>query len=171
MFVNPISIAPPASTNTERRVVIHEPSPTKASQKDSKDILAVDFTAAEDIGQHDNVTQDGDAVLPQLQPEPDVVSSLVPTNSEHVSISYSPTLVLQDEFWDEMHPDSPVHEVISRTPPTQVTTHVLESPESPLESMEIDAKSPHMSPSFRRLRKGLRPSSSSSMTSIPKDAA
>lgn len=49
MFVDPISIAPPISTNTERCVVIHELAPTKAHQKESEDIPVVDNTTAEDI--------------------------------------------------------------------------------------------------------------------------
>ena len=53
MFVDPISIAPPVSTNTERRVVIHEPAPTKTHQKESEDVPVVDNTAAEDIQAED----------------------------------------------------------------------------------------------------------------------
>ena len=52
--------------------------------------------------------------------------------------------------------------MIPTTPPAHVTTPVLESLESPLlESLEEDTPTPQGPPSFRRLRKGPRPSSSS----------
>ena len=41
MFVDPTS-APRASTNPERRVVVVEPTPTEAHQRESEDILGVD---------------------------------------------------------------------------------------------------------------------------------
>ena len=60
MIVEPISVALPASPNREHRVVMHELASTEAPV--SKEILVADSTAAEDIGQDDNV--DDDEVLP-----------------------------------------------------------------------------------------------------------
>lgn len=53
-------MAPPASKNTERHVILHEPAPTEAHAQETEDIPAVDNTASEDIGHEDNV-----------QPEPE----------------------------------------------------------------------------------------------------
>ena len=61
--------------------------------------LAVDPTAAEDIGPHDNV--EDDEVLPQL--EYNVVSSPVRTNNELISIGRPLTPIAQDASWAD-HP-------------------------------------------------------------------
>ena len=53
-------MARPASENQERQVVVHEPASTEAQEVE--DNPAVDPTAAEDIGPHDNV--EDDEVLP-----------------------------------------------------------------------------------------------------------
>ena len=61
-------------------MIVHEPASTEAPE--AEDIPAVDLTAAEDIGQDDNV--EDDEVLPQI--EHNVVSSPVLMNSELISI-------------------------------------------------------------------------------------
>jgi hypothetical protein len=129
--VTPISIAPPASTNQDRRVVMHEPAPIETHV--TIDIPATNTIAAEDIGHDENVRND-DEVLPQLTQ--DVLSSPVPTNSENVSIGDPPTPIVQDQFWDKQHPNTLLHEVIPCTPPAQVTTLVLETPQVTPEDME-----------------------------------
>ena len=50
----------PASEHKERRMIVHEPASPEAP--DAEDNPAVDPTAAEDIGPHDNV--EDDEVLP-----------------------------------------------------------------------------------------------------------
>ena len=60
MLVEPISVALPASTNREHRLVVHEPASTETHE--SEDIPAADSTTAEDIGHEDNV--EDDEVLP-----------------------------------------------------------------------------------------------------------
>ena len=58
--VESISVACPVSENQERQVVVHEPASTEAHE--AEDNPAVDTTAADDIGPHDNV--EDDEVLP-----------------------------------------------------------------------------------------------------------
>src|SRR5215216_3003724 len=145
LYVEPISVALPASTNQQRRVVIHEPASPEAPA--SEDIPVVDPLAAEDIGHEDNGNDD--EVLPQFpQIEPNPVSSPAPTSSEQVSIGHPLTPFTQDE--------------IPRTPPAQLTSQVLDD-----DYMEQTTPSPKASPSFRRLRKGLSPQVS--MSSIPEE--
>ena len=60
LLVEPISVARPASTNQERRLVIHEPAFTEAPE--DEEVPAVDPMTAEDIGHEDNV--EDDEVLP-----------------------------------------------------------------------------------------------------------
>ena len=137
-------------------MVVHEPASTEAHV--SEEIPDADTTAAEDIGHEDNV--DDGAVLPQV---PHLMQKLVslpaPTSSEQISIGGPMKPITQDEFWGEQHPNTPLHEVIPRTPPAQVTTPVLETPQETPEDMEKTTPSPQASPSFRRLRRGPRPGS------------
>ena len=63
LVVEPISMVRPASTHQERQLIVHEPASTEAHT--AEDIPAVDPTAAEDIGDHDNV--EDDVVLPQIE--------------------------------------------------------------------------------------------------------
>nr|XP_020188130.1 neuromodulin-like [Aegilops tauschii subsp. strangulata] len=93
--VEPISVALPASTNCECRLVVHEPASTEAPE--SKDIPAADSTAAEDMGQEDYV--EDDEVIPQLEPK--LVSSPAPMSSELISIGRPMTPIAQDELWEE----------------------------------------------------------------------
>ena len=79
-MVEPLSVIHP---NTERRLIVHEPSPIEAP--DAEDIPAADPIAAEDIGHQDNVQ--GDAALPQLE------------TSEPISIGRPLTPMAQDESW------------------------------------------------------------------------
>jgi hypothetical protein len=72
--VTPISVAPPASGNSERRVIVHEPATTEVPV--TEEIPAADPTAAEDIGTDANAQHDDDEVLPQLTEN--MVSSPVP---------------------------------------------------------------------------------------------
>ena len=60
LIVEPISVARPASSHQERRMVIHEPASTEAPE--AEDIPAAEPTVAEDIGHHDDV--EDDEVLP-----------------------------------------------------------------------------------------------------------
>ena len=136
LLVEPISVALPASTNCEHRLIVHEPASTKAHE--SEDIPAFDSTIAEDIGHEDNV--EDDEVLPQILPNS--VSSPAPTSSELISIGGPTTPFTQDVFWEEHHPNSPLHEVIPCTPPTQVTTLVLETSQATPEDMEKTTPSP-----------------------------
>ena len=136
LLVEPFSVALPASTNRERRLVVHEPASTEAHE--SEDIQAADSTAVEDIGHDDNV--EDDEVLPQILPNS--VSSPAPTSSELISIGGPTTPFTQDVFWEKHHPNSPLHEVIPRTPPTQVTTLVLETSQATPEDMEKTTPSP-----------------------------
>src|SRR3954470_12633661 len=53
LIVEPISVARPDSSHQERRMIVHEPASIEAPE--AEDILAVDPTAAEDIGHNDNV--------------------------------------------------------------------------------------------------------------------
>ena len=81
----------------ERQLTIHEPASTEAHE--AEDIPAVDPTAAEDIGHHDNV--EDDVVLPQIEHQQ--VSSPVLTHSELISIGRPLTPMAQDESWAD-HP-------------------------------------------------------------------
>ena len=60
LIVEPISVAHPSSAHREHRLVVHEPAFTKALEAEENP--AVDPTAAEDIGPHDNI--EDDEVLP-----------------------------------------------------------------------------------------------------------
>ena len=104
-------------------------------------------------------------MLPQILPNP--VSLPAPTSSELISIGGPTTLITQDVFWEEQHPNSSLHEVIPCTPPSHVTTLVLETLQTTPEDMEKTTPSPQASPSFRRLRRG--PRSTVSMSSIPEE--
>lgn len=53
----------PASEHQEHQVIVHEPASPEAPE--AEDNPAVDPTAAEDIGPHDNV--EDDEVLPQIE--------------------------------------------------------------------------------------------------------
>nr|XP_040256311.1 enolase-phosphatase E1-like [Aegilops tauschii subsp. strangulata] len=161
LIIEPISIALPASTNREPRLAVHEPASTEAHE--FEDIPAADSTAAKDIGHDDNV--EDDEVLPQIQPNP--VSSPTPTSSELINIGGPTMPITQDVFWEEQHPNSPLHEVIPRTPPAHVTTPVLETLQDTPKDMEKTTPSPKASPSFKRLCRGPRPSVS--MSSIPEE--
>ena len=114
--------------------MIHEPASTEAPE--SEEIPAVNPIGAEDIGHEDNV--EDDVVLPRFpQIEPNPVSSPAPTSSEQISIGRPLTPFTQDE--------------IPHIPPAQVTSPVVDD-----DYMEQTTPSPKASPSFRRLRKGLR---------------
>ena len=87
----------PASEHQERRMIVHEPASTEAPE--AEDIPAVDPTAAEDIGHHDNV--EDDEVLPQIEHQ--LVSSPVLTHSELISIGRPLMPTSQDASWAD-HP-------------------------------------------------------------------
>lgn len=99
--VEPIFVALTASTDRERRLIVHDPAPTEA--RESEEIPAADSTAAKDMGHEDHV--EDDEVLPQLEAKP--VSSPTPTSSELISIGSPTTPIAQDEFWEEKHPNTP----------------------------------------------------------------
>ena len=101
-------------------MIVHEPATTEAPE--TEEIPAVDPTAAEDIGHQDNV--EDDEVLPQI--EHNVVSSPILTNSELISIGHTLTPIAHDDSWADHPQDSPREEETPTTPPTQVTTPVLE---------------------------------------------
>src|SRR3954463_7422469 len=128
-------------------MIVHEPASTEVPE--AEDIPAVNPTAAEDIGPQDNV--EDDEVLPQI--EHNVVSSPVLTNSELISIGRPLTPIAQDDSWADHPQDSPRQEETLATPPTQVTTPVLEDDDFEAQP----TPSPQASPAFRRLRKGPRP--------------
>ena len=90
-------MARPASEHSERQLIVHEPASTEAPE--AEDNPAVDPTAAEDIGPHDNV--EDDEVLPQI--ERNLVSSSVLTHSELISIGRPLTPTAQDASWAD-HP-------------------------------------------------------------------
>ena len=94
----PISVAPPAKENTDRRVVVHEPAPKEVLV--TEEIPAADPTAAEDIGTDANVQNDDD-VLPQLE---NMVSSPVPEQSEQISIGSPLTPMDRDEVIPHIPP-------------------------------------------------------------------
>lgn len=71
IFVTSISVAPPASTNTERHVIIHELATTEAQANETEEIPVVDSVAAEDNDDED-ITKDN------VQPEPEVISQIEP---------------------------------------------------------------------------------------------
>ena len=128
-------------------MIVHEPASTEAPE--AEDIPAVEPTAAEDIGPQDNV--EDDEVLPQI--EHNVVSSPVLTNSELISIGRPLTPIAQDDSWADHPQDSHRQEETPTTPPTQVTTSVLEDNDF----VAQPTPSPKASPTLRRLRKGPRP--------------
>ena len=74
-------------------------------------------------------------------------------NSELISICRPLTPIAQDDSWDDHPQDSPRQEESPRTPPTQVTTPVLDDEDFVAQT----TPSPQASPAFRRLRKGPRP--------------
>ena len=94
-------MALPASEHCERQLIVHEPASTEAPEAEENPEVnpAVDPTAAEDIGPHDNV--EDDEVLPQIEHQ--LVSSPVLTHSELISISHPLTPTAQDASWDD-HP-------------------------------------------------------------------
>ena len=92
LIVEPISVALSATSNQERRIVIHKPASTEAHE--DEEVPAVDPFTAENIGHEDNV--EVDVVLPQLEPQS--VSSPAPTSSE--LISRRPlTPIAQEDSW------------------------------------------------------------------------
>ena len=128
-------------------MIVHEPASPEAPE--AEDNPAVDPTAPEDIGPHDNV--EDDEVLPQI--EQNLVSSPVLTNSELISIGRPLTPIAQDDSWADHPQDSPRQEESPSTPPPQVTTPVLEDNDF----VAQPTPSSQASPVFRRLRKGPRP--------------
>ena len=97
LVVEPISVACPASTYQERRLIVHEPATTEAPE--AQEDPAVDHTTAEDIGPQDNV--DDDEVLPQIEHQP--ASSPVLMNNELISIGRPLTPIARDDSWAD-HP-------------------------------------------------------------------
>ena len=144
----------PASNYEEHQLVLHEPTSTEAPE--AEDIPTADPLTAEDIGHHDNV--EDDEVLPQIAHQ--LVSTLVITNSELISIGRPLTTIAQDASWADHPQDTPSQDTPS-TPPPQVTTLVLDDDNS----MVKTTPSPKASPAFCRLRKGPRPQVT--MPSIP----
>ena len=141
-------------------MIVHEPASTEAPEAEENPEVnpAVDPTAAEDIGPHDNV--EDDEVLPQI--EHNLVSSPVLTNSELISIGRPLTPIAQDDSWADHPQESPRAEETPVPPPPQVTTPVIDS-----EDFEAHpTPSPQASPAFRRLRKGPRPQVT--LSSVPK---
>ena len=102
-------------------MVVHEPASTEAPEAEEN--VAVDPTTTEDIGPHDNV--EDDEVLPQI--ELNLVSSPVLTNSELISIGHPLTPIAQDDSWADHPQESPRDEETPVTPPTQVTTPVIDN--------------------------------------------
>src|SRR4051812_44700700 len=126
-------------------MIVHEPASTEAHE--AEDIPAVDPTAAEDIGHHDNVADD--VVLPQI--EHNLVSSPVLTDNELISIGRPLTPIAQDASWadhpqQKETPSTPQHQQV--TPPVQAEDDDFEAQPTP---------SSKASPALRRLRKGPRP--------------
>ena len=80
-------------------MIVHEPASTEAPK--AEEIPAAEPTAAEDIGQDDNV--EDDEVLPQIKHN--VVSSPVLTNSKLISIGRPLTPIAQDASWAD-HPQA-----------------------------------------------------------------
>lgn len=159
LIVEPIYVALPASANYERRLVVHEPSSTEAPE--NEEVPAADPNPAEDIGCEDNVNDD--EVLPQLEPIA-MVSSPAPTSNELISIGCPMTPRPMMPITRDMPMDD---ETILRTPPTQVTTPVLETQQESPDAFDSTIPSPQASPSFRRLHRG--PMSQASMSSIPEE--
>ena len=124
-------------------MIVHEPASPKAHK--AEDIPAAEPTAAEDIGQDDNV--EDDEVLPQI--EYNVVSSPVRTNSEIISIGRPLTPIAQDASWADnlQQQDSP------STPQQQQVTSSMQVEEDE----GLPTPSPKASPVLQRLRKGPRP--------------
>lgn len=65
-----------------------------------------------------------------------------------------PTQKINGEFWEEMHPHSLQGEVHLHTPPEDIATHVVNTPDSLLgtTAMGVEDKEQHSSP-FKRLHK------------------
>ena len=124
-------------------MVIHEPASTEAPE--AEDIPAVDPTAAEDIGHHDNV--EDDEVLPQIEHQ--LVSSPVLTQSVLISIGCPLTPTVQDASWA----DHPHRQDTPSSPQPQATPSVQE--EDDFEAQPTPSS--QASPALRRLRKGPRP--------------
>ena len=93
LVVEPISVARPAPAQQGRRLVVPEPAFTEAPEAQEDPV--VDHTTAKDIGPQDNVNDD--EVLPRI--EHNVVSSLVLTHSELISIGRPLTPSAQDATW------------------------------------------------------------------------
>ena len=74
-------------------------------------------------------------------------------NNELISIGRPLTPIAQDDSWADHPQDSPRQAETPATPPTQVTTLVLEDDDFEAQP----TPSPQASPAFRRLRKGPRP--------------
>ena len=120
-------------------MIVHEPTSTEAPE--AEDIPAVDPTAAEDIGHQDNV--EDDEVLPQIEHK---VSSPVLTNNKLISIGRPLTPIAQDDSWADHPQESPCQEETPVTPPTQVTTPVIEDEDF----VAQPTPSPQASPAFRK---------------------
>ena len=74
-------------------------------------------------------------------------------NNKLISIGRPLTPIAQDDSWADHPQDSPRQAETPVTPPTQVTTPVLEDEDF----VAQPTPSPQVSPAFRRLRKGPRP--------------
>ena len=143
LVVEPISMVRPASEHHERQLIVHEPASTETHE--AEDIPAVDPTAAEDIGHHDNV--EDDVVLPQIEHQ--LVSSPVLTHSELISIGRPLTPIAQDASWA----DRPQQQDSPSTPQQQQVTPSMQVEEDE----DLPTPSPKASPVLPRLRKGPRP--------------
>ena len=82
-------------------------------------------------------------------------------NNELISIGHPLTPIAQDDSWADHPQDSPREEESPTTPPTQVTTLVLEDDDFEAQP----TPSPQASPAFRRLRKG--PRTQVTLSSVP----
>lgn len=82
-----------------------------------------------------------------------MVSSPILMNSKLISIGRPLTPIAQDDSWANHPQDSPREEESPSTPPTQVTTPVLDDDDFEAQP----TPSPQASPVFHRLRKGPRP--------------
>jgi hypothetical protein len=142
---------PPEPPTEEIATLVVQPAATQ-----NEEITDVDNITAKHIAHEDNVPEPADAVLPQIT-EP-MVSSPVHTDSEYVSIGDLAMPLTEDDYWQEEHPNTPIHEVLPHTPPAPVATPVLASLESPFKNIVTDEPSLDAAP-LRHLRKGPRPGS------------
>lgn len=152
IFITTISMAPPAADNTERQIVLHESASKETRSKQHEDIAAKDV-------------EKEPGVVPQL--ENVVVSSPLHEVSENMDIEDPSTPLIPDEFWEQEHPNSPQGKVLPQTPPLEISTPVINMPESPLQDIEVDEVNVRLP--MKRLHKGPRPSFS--MASIPEENA